>query len=108
MIVRVSEAHLRDGVEDEFVERLVELVSSFPSRHPGMLRHEVLVDDGDARRVLYVSVWADEVALEGYAGREWRTSPVTFPKEERFLARPLELRHFVSTAGNIDPPSSTA
>lgn len=108
MIVRVSGAHLRDGVEDEFVERLVELVSSFPSRYPGMLRHKVLVDDGDARRLRYVSVWADEVALEGYAGREWRTSPVTFPEEERFLARPLELRHFVSTAGNIDPPSSTA
>ncbi|MDQ1172954.1 heme-degrading monooxygenase HmoA [Microbacterium testaceum] len=68
MIVRASEAHLQDGVEDEFVERLVELVSSFPSRYPGMLRHNVLVDDGDTRRVQYVSVWADEVALEGYAG----------------------------------------
>lgn len=108
MIVRVSEAHLREGVEREFVDRLLELVSSFPSRYAGLLRHEVLVDDADARRVQYVSVWVDEGALEGYAGSDWRSSPVTFPDEERFLTRPLELRHFVAVAGNIDPPSSTA
>ncbi|BAJ73694.1 biotin carboxyl carrier protein [Microbacterium testaceum StLB037] len=92
MIVRVSEAHLREGEEEEFLARLTELVTSFPETYPGMLRHEILVDDVDARHEQYVSAGAHE----GYAGKEWRTRPVTFPDEERFLSRPLELRHFVS------------
>lgn len=96
MIVRVSEAHLRDGVEQEFLALLLDLVSPFPERYPGLVRHEVLVDDADPRRVQYVSAWSDEEALEGYAGADWRTSPVTFPDEERFLTRPLELRHFAA------------
>lgn len=96
MIVRVSEAHVREGMEEEFLAVLRELVATFPSRYNGLMRHEVLVDLADPCRVQYVSEWADEAALVAYAGEDWRTQPVTFPDEERFLRRPLELRHFVS------------
>jgi quinol monooxygenase YgiN len=93
MIVRVSEAHVREGMEGEFLAALRELVTSFPGRYRGLLRHDVLVDLADPGRVQYVSEWADESALVAYAGVEWRTQPVTFPNEERFLRRPLVLRH---------------
>lgn len=96
MIVRVSEAHVRDGLADEFLTLLRELVASFPERYDGLLRHEVLVDLADPCRVQYVSEWADEAALVAYAGEVWRSQPVTFPDEERFLRQPLTLRHFES------------
>lgn len=98
MIVRVSEAHIREGVADEFLALLRELVASFPGRYPGLLRHDVRVDLADPSRVQYVSEWADEAALVAYAGDDWRTQPVTFPDEERFLRGPLVLRHFRSDA----------
>ncbi len=101
MIIRVSEAHVREGMHEEFLARLRDLVSTFPATHAGMVRHEVLVDDADPHRVQYVSAWADASALVGYAGAQWRTRPVTFPDEERFLTRPLELRHFVTV--DLDP-----
>lgn len=87
---------MRVGAEEEFLALLRELVASFPRRYRGLVRHEVLVDEIDSRRVQYVSVWSDEAALVAYAGEEWRSSPVTFPDEERFLTGPLELRHFAS------------
>jgi quinol monooxygenase YgiN len=96
MIVRVSEAHVRDGLAQEFLGLLRDLVASFPARYRGLLRHDVLVDLADPSRVQYVSEWADEAALVAYAGEGWRSQPVTFPDEERFLQRPLELRHFES------------
>lgn len=96
MIVRVSEAHVREGMEQEFLAVLRELVATFPGRYRGLLRHDVLVDLDDPCRVQYVSEWEDESALAAYAGGDWRTQPVTFPDEERFLRRPLVLRHFTS------------
>lgn len=102
MIVRVSEAHVHDGLADEFLALLRELVASFPERYDGLLRHEVLVDLADPHRVQYVSEWADEGALVAYAGEQWRSQPVTFPDEERFLRRSLALRHFVSPTSIIE------
>lgn len=105
MIVRVSEAHVREGREDEFLMVLRELVATFPGRYRGLLRHEVLVDLAEPSRVQYVSEWADEAALIAYAGADWRTQPVTFPDEERFLRLPLALRHFESDAKVVAPTS---
>lgn len=101
MIVRVSEAQVREGMEEEFLAVLRELVATFPARYRGLLRHDVLVDLDDPGRVQYVSEWADEAALVAYAGEGWRTQPVTFPDEERFLRRPLMLRHL---ARDTPPP----
>lgn len=98
MIVRVSEAHVREGMEEEFLAVLRELVATFSGRYRGLLRHDVLVDLDEPGRVHYVSEWADEAALIAYAGQDWRTQPVTFPDEDRFLRRPLALRHFLSDA----------
>ncbi|UIN30350.1 putative quinol monooxygenase [Microbacterium binotii] len=94
MILRVSEAIVRAGAEREFLARLHELVADFPDRHPGLVRHEVLVDEADPRRIQYVSAWRDEADLISYVGARWRTEPVTFPGEERYLEAPLGLRHF--------------
>lgn len=92
--MRVSEARVKDGLEDEFLGRLRDLVADFPDTYAGLLRQEILVDQADARRVQYVSVWRDEDALVAYAGDGWRTDPVTFPDEEHYLSVPLALRHF--------------
>lgn len=94
MIVRVSEARVRVGAREEFLEHLHALVSSFPDTYDGLLEHEVLVDAGDQTRIQYVSRWEDEAAIVNYAGADWRSRPVTFPDENRFLAEPLTLRHF--------------
>ena len=94
MIVRVSEAEVREGRVAEFMALLTELVADFPSRYEGLVRHEILVDQRDERRVQYTSTWSHEEALVDYAGAEWRSSPVTFPGEDDLLVRPLTLRHW--------------
>ncbi|GAB3151482.1 hypothetical protein GCM10027058_17710 [Microbacterium neimengense] len=93
MILRVSEAIVRAGAEQEFLDRLRELVADFPDRYHGLV-HEVLVDEAEPRRIQYVSAWRDDADLVAYAGTGWRTEPVTFPGEERYLEAPLALRHF--------------
>ncbi|MDQ1131131.1 antibiotic biosynthesis monooxygenase [Microbacterium sp. SORGH_AS_0888] len=98
MIVRVSEAQLIPGAEEEFLGLLLALVASFPARYRGLVRHEVLVDHANPRRVQYVSTWVDEEALIEYAGRNWRSEAVTFPNEEKFLTTPLSLRHYTTAA----------
>lgn len=94
MITRVSEALVRPGREQEFVERVRELVTTFPATYEGLISHDVLVDLEEPQRVQYVSRWRDEQALENYAGARWRTDPVTFPDEDEYLLEPLKLRHF--------------
>ena len=94
MLTRVSEALVKPGREQEFAERVRDLVRTFPETYEGLLAHEVLVDLDDPQKVRYVSRWRDEQALENYAGKNWRTDPVTFPGEDEYLQRPLALRHY--------------
>jgi len=94
MIVRSSEAHIRDGKRDEFMATLVDLVATFPGRYPGLVSHSILIDRTDPDRVVYQSVWADQDAVRDFAGNDWATEPVTFPGEEELLREPLRLRHF--------------
>ena len=94
MLTRVSEALVKPGREQEFVERVRDLVRTFPQTYDGLEGHELLVDLDDPLKVRYVSRWRDEQALENYAGPGWRTDPVTFPDEDEYLQRPLALRHF--------------
>lgn len=94
MLTRVSEGLVKPGREREFVERVRDLVRTFPETYDGLEGHEVLVDLDDPLKVRYVSRWRDEQALENYAGPGWRTDPVTFPDEDEYLQRPLALRHF--------------
>ena len=55
MITRVSEALVRPGREQEFVERVRELVATFPATYEGLISHDVLVDLEEPQRVQYVS-----------------------------------------------------
>lgn len=98
MIIRVSEARVREGMEAEFLIALRRLVETFPHRFDGLRDHEILINHEDPRRIRYVSRWRDERALAEYAGAEWATTPVTFPDEGRFLAGPLTLEHFRTEA----------
>lgn len=101
MIVRTSEAHIREGKREEFMRTLHDLVETFPSQFAGFVGHEILVDDDDPDRVVYRSTWRDVDAVAGFAGDDWAVSPVTFPGEEELLRGPLVLRHF--TVDPIDP-----
>ena len=94
MIVRTSEAHIAPGKRDEFMATLVDMVATFPDRHPGLVGHLIQIDRTDPDRVVYQSVWQDQDAVAGFAGDDWATEPVTFPGEDELLREPLRLRHF--------------
>ena len=98
MIVRTSEAWIAPGKREEFMTTLVDLVSTFPHRYPGLVSHLTLVDRDDPDRVVYQSVWQDEDSVAGFAGENWATEPVTFPGEDELLREPLRLRHFEADA----------
>ncbi|MBB2976854.1 quinol monooxygenase YgiN [Microbacterium endophyticum] len=94
MIVRTSEALARPESRAEFLTALRALVEGFPAAHPGLIDHEILVDQDNPDSILYISRWASEADLVTYAGESWATEPVTFPNEAHYLQRPLTLRHF--------------
>ncbi|MFD6418903.1 antibiotic biosynthesis monooxygenase family protein [Streptomyces sp. NPDC060194] len=94
MIVRISEARVRPDRFDAFRDMIAEAVAAFPSRHPGLLSHEILLAPPDA--LLYVSRWRSESDLVAYAGPAWRDAPVVLPGEKEYLTAPLLLRHFTS------------
>ncbi len=94
MIVRTSEAYVSAGRRDEFMATLVDLVATFPGRHPGLVSHLIQIDRTDPDRVVYQSVWQDVDAVRDFAGDDWATEPVTFPGEDELLREPLRLRHF--------------
>ncbi|OEJ57202.1 hypothetical protein BGM19_03600 [Streptomyces agglomeratus] len=71
---------------------IVSAVREFPSRHPGLVDHEVLLAPPDS--LLYVSRWRSEQDLVGYAGEHWRDQPVVLPGEDEYLVAPLQVRHF--------------
>ncbi len=93
MIVRMSEASVRPGREEEFHRLILEAVAGYPAAHDGLVGHEVLRTD-DGRTLVYLSRWRDEAALEAFAGPGWRTDPVVLPGEEEHLTAPLRVRHF--------------
>ena len=94
VIVRTSEARVIDGMQDEFLAKLLEVVADYPRDFPGLLSHDVLRDLDDPTRFMYVSRWRDEESVARFAGPRWRDEPVTFPREDAFMAQPLTLRHF--------------
>jgi heme-degrading monooxygenase HmoA len=94
MIVRTSEAHIREGQRDQFMRTLRDLVETFPRQYAGFVSHEILVDQDEPDRVVYRSVWRDRDSVAGFAGDEWQVTPVTFPGEAELLREPLHLRHF--------------
>ncbi|WP_327350932.1 antibiotic biosynthesis monooxygenase [Streptomyces sp. NBC_01304] len=95
-ITRVSEARVRPELFEAFHEWIVSAVREFPSRHPGLLDHEVLL--APPHSLLYVSRWRSEEDLVGYAGEHWRHQPVVLPGENEYLLAPLQVRHFTRAA----------
>ncbi|MEV0901846.1 antibiotic biosynthesis monooxygenase [Actinoplanes sp. NPDC049802] len=105
VIVRTSTAHVVPGRLAEFTSYILDAVSRFPDRNPGLLSHQVIVDD-EADELVYLSRWRDEQALAAFAGPGWRDSPVMLPGEEMFLRVPLKVRHYRETPIPAPPPHS--
>ena len=96
VIVRTSEARVIDGMQEEFLAKLLEVVADYPRDYPGLLSHDILRDQSDPTRFMYVSRWRDEESVARFAGPRWRDEPVTFPNEDAFMTQPLSLRHFLA------------
>jgi len=99
MITRMWEAAVRPEVHDEFVRWLTEQVWPLMAEADGFLGGELYTAyDGPARLVL-VTHWRDEVALEGFAGPGWRTEPVVGADPAGdFLEGTPHVWHFVALA----------
>ncbi len=76
MITRMWEAAVRAEVHDEFVRWLTEQVWPLMAEADGFCGGELYTAyDGPSRLVL-VTHWRDEAALEGFAGLDWRREPM--------------------------------
>jgi heme-degrading monooxygenase HmoA len=93
VIIRTSRADVRPGQEAAFEARILETVRSSPAQNPGLLGYDVLTQQ-DGLVLVFQSRWRDENAIAQFAGARWATDPVTFPGEDRYLIRPLQLDHF--------------
>ncbi|MFD6138524.1 GNAT family N-acetyltransferase [Promicromonospora sp. NPDC060271] len=89
MIIRSSTALVRQGMLDEFRAFIEAGVTGFATLD-GFLGDEIVVGPDT---LTYVSRWRDAAALVGFAGPGWRTEPVVFEDEDRFLVAPLRVRH---------------
>lgn len=89
MILRSSTALVRPGMLDEFRAFIEAGVTEFATLD-GFLGDEIVVGPDT---LTYVSRWRDVAALVGFAGPGWRTEPVVFEDEDRFLVAPLRVRH---------------
>jgi heme-degrading monooxygenase HmoA len=95
MIVRMFEARAVPGLLDEFVDFVRDRVVPAMQAVDGFGDAELYRADSDAEpRLVLISRWRDEAALEGFAGPDWRTRVPVPPEEERFLARPPHVWHF--------------
>ena len=61
----------------------------------GFLGAEVFVSYDGPDRVVVVSRWRDEAALEAFAGTQWRDRPVVDREAAPLLAREPAVWHFV-------------
>ncbi len=101
-IVRTCTAQVLPGQLAAFTSYLLATVRQFPQQHPGLLSHEVLVND-DADELLYLSRWRDERALVKFAGPGWREDPLVSPGETAYLRGPLKVRHYREMPTSMSP-----
>ena len=94
-IVRTSTARVVPGRFPEFAAYILAAVQEFPTRHPGLLSHDVLLDQ-ENNELVYLSRWEDEQALIAFAGPGWRDGAVLLPGEDEYLLAPLTVRHYRS------------
>ena len=95
MIVRMCEARAVPGRLDEFVEFTLDRGWPAMEAADGFAGGELYRADSDTEpRLVMITRWRDEAALAGFAGPDWRSTPVVLPDEEQYLARPLHVWHF--------------
>lgn len=119
MIIRRSTARVRPGLLDEFRAFIEAGTPEFaaldgflgdaivvgrepvPPGTPAADAHAVgsgvaeapAAEAGAVETLTYVSRWRDAAAVAAFAGPGWRTEPVMFPDEDRYLLEPLRVRH---------------
>jgi len=102
VIVRMSEARVLPGLLDQFVEFIVERAWPAMEAADGFVGGELYrADSASEPRLVLLTRWRDEAALAGFAGPDWRSTPVVLPDEQRFLARPLHVSHFTQVVGRV-------
>ena len=93
MIVRVFRATVQPGREAEFERFLRETGIPAVTKCAGVVSTCVgRPMPGGPREFVFVSVWKDLAALQGFAGARWQ-EPVIHPSEAAVIAR-AEVEHF--------------
>lgn len=88
VIVRMWETPVKAGRTDDFARYVATKVWPAVTAADGFLGGEILRSVGRAdERLLLVTRWRDEAALEGFLGPAWTAHELTaVPDEEPFLA----------------------
>lgn len=95
MIVRMEESRVVAGRVEEFCARLRATVLPRLADHDGFLGADLYRSYDGAERVVLVTRWRDEAALDRVAGPGWPDSPLAAPAVRQLLARPPHVWHFV-------------
>jgi len=79
---------------DEFIAFIRDTVWADMELADGFVAGELYRSlDADARLV-FISHWRDEEALEAFAGPDWRTAPMVDDLQRDYLAGPSHVWHF--------------
>ena len=87
---------MRPEVHDEFVRWLTESVWPLMSDADGFAGAQLYTSYDGPTRLVLISHWRDETALEGFAGPGWRQEPVVGADPAGdFLERTPHVWHFL-------------
>ena len=88
----MAEGRAVPGAAEELAALLVAVAWPPMAATDGFLGGELYRSDDE--RLVMVTRWRDEAAVEAYAGPGWRDTAVVLPEERRLLARPPHVWHF--------------
>ena len=95
MIVRMWEVRVVPGRLREFCDLLTEGLWGRLRGVDGFLGGELFASADGEDRVVVLTRWRDQAALEAAAGPGWRTTALLTAAERGFVVRPPHLWHFV-------------
>ena len=94
------EARVRPGMLDELAAWLLGDAWELMAAVDGFLAGELYRSYEGAPRLVLVTHWRDESALEAFAGAGWRTDPVVADAGRDYLAGEPQVWHF----SRVRPP----
>ena len=99
MITRMWECKVVPAVLDEFVVFIRDTVWADMAEADGFVDGELYRSLDAEARLVFISHWRDEAALEAFAGPDWRTAPLVDDLQRDYLAGPSHVWHFVPVTG---------